>query len=123
MGEDHIRRIATTLAGGARDLPEGWRPELRWGLQTEVQEKRAWVSKGQFLEGLALVNTLPGLSGIQIGIFLGYSRAGWWGGVLAGLGFILPGFCMLLALTLLYQHYGALPRIRHAFCGHGALAP
>ena len=42
---------------------------------------------------------------------------------IAGLGFILPGFCMLLALTLLYQHYGALPRIRHAFCGHGALAP
>jgi Chromate transporter len=38
------------------------------------------------------VNTLPGPSGIQIGIFLGYSRAGWWGGVLAGLGFILPGF-------------------------------
>jgi chromate transporter len=86
-------------------------------MQTEVQEKRAWVSKGQFLEGLALVNTLPGPSGIQIGIFLGYSRAGWWGGVLAGLGFILPGFCILLALTLLYQHYGALPRMRHVFYG------
>lgn len=86
-------------------------------MQTEVQEKRAWVSKSQFLEGLALVNTLPGPSGIQTGIFLGYSRAGWWGGVLAGLGFILPGFCMLLALTLLYHHYGALPRIRHAFYG------
>jgi chromate transporter len=86
-------------------------------MQTEVQERRAWVSQGQFLEGLALVNTLPGPSGIQIGIFLGYSRAGWWGGVLAGLGFILPGFCMLLALTLLYHHFGALPRIRHAFYG------
>ena len=32
-------------------------------------------------------------------------------------GFILPGFCMLLALTLLYHHYGALPRIRHVFYG------
>src|SRR5262249_34147424 len=50
-------------------------------------------------------------------IFLGYARAGWWGGVLAGLGFILPGFCVLLALTLLYHHYGALPRIRHVFYG------
>jgi chromate transporter len=84
-------------------------------IQTEVQDKRGWVSKAQFLEGLALVNTLPGPSGIQIGIFVGYARAGWWGGVLAGLGFILPGFAMLLALTLLYQHYGALPRIRHVF--------
>ena len=69
-------------------------------IQTEVQEKRAWVSKEQFLEGLALVNTLPGPSGIQIGIFLGYSRAGWWGGLLAGLCFLVPGFCILLALTL-----------------------
>ncbi|HEY5866807.1 MAG TPA: chromate efflux transporter [Candidatus Tectomicrobia bacterium] len=86
-------------------------------IQTEVQEKRGWVSRAQFLEGLALVNTLPGPSGIQIAIFLGYARAGWWGGVLAGLGFILPGFCLLLALTLLYHHYGALPRIRHVFYG------
>jgi len=86
-------------------------------IQTEVQDKRGWVSKAQFLEGLALVNTLPGPSGIQIGIFVGYARAGWWGGVLAGLGFILPGCAMLLALTLLYQHYGALPRIRHVFYG------
>jgi chromate transporter len=86
-------------------------------IQTEVQEKRAWVSKAQFLEGLALVNTLPGPSGIQIGIFVGYTRAGWWGGLLAGLGFLVPGFCILLVLTLLYHHYGALPRIRHAFYG------
>jgi chromate transporter len=86
-------------------------------IQTEVQHKRGWVSKTQFLEGLALVNTLPGPSGIQIGIYVGYARAGWWGGVLAGLGFILPGCAMLLALTLLYQHYGALPRIRHMFYG------
>src|SRR5262249_5517450 len=86
-------------------------------IQTEVQDKRGWVSKTQFLEGLALVNTLPGPSGIQIGIFVGYARAGWWGGVLAGLGFILPGCAMLLALTLLYQHYGALPRMRHMFYG------
>src|SRR5262245_61495441 len=118
-----------TTSGG---LPQHWREvigiflkvgALNYGgasvgiIQTEVQEKRAWVSKARFLEGLALVNTLPGPSGIQIGIFLGYSRAGWWGGLLAGLCFLAPGFCILLALTLLYQYYGALPRIRHLFYG------
>jgi chromate transporter len=86
-------------------------------IQAEVQEKRGWVSKVQFLEGLALVNTLPGPSGIQIGIFVGYARAGWGGGLLAGLCFLVPGFCLLLVLTLLYHHYGTLPRIRHAFYG------
>src|SRR6266516_1270029 len=48
---------------------------------------------------------------------VGYSRAGWWGGLLAGLCFLVPGFCLLLALTLFYHHYGALPRIRHVFYG------
>jgi len=88
-------------------------------MQTEVQERRAWLPKDQFLEGLALVNTLPGPHGIQLGIFLGHSRAGWWGGVLAGLCFILPAFCILLSLTLIYQHFGALPHIRHLFYGLG----
>jgi chromate transporter len=86
-------------------------------MQTEVQEKRAWLPKEQFIEGLALVNTLPGPSGIQFGIFLGYSRAGWWGGVLAGLCFILPAFCIMLSLTTIYHHYGALPHIRPLFYG------
>jgi chromate transport protein ChrA len=52
-------------------------------MQAEVQEKRAWLPKERFIEGLALVKTLPGPVGIQLGIFLGHSRAGWWGGVLA----------------------------------------
>lgn len=86
-------------------------------MQTEVLEKRAWIPREQFLEGLALVNTLPGPGGVQLGIFLGFTRAGWWGGVLAGLCFILPAFGILLALTLVYHHYGALPSMRHLFYG------
>jgi chromate transport protein ChrA len=39
-------------------------------MQAEVQEKRAWLPKDQFIEGLALVNTLPGPAGIQLGIFI-----------------------------------------------------
>jgi chromate transporter len=68
-------------------------------MQMEVQERRAWIPKEQFIEGLALVNTLPGPSGIQLGVFLGYTRAVWWGGVLAGLCFILVrGLCRRLHL-------------------------
>jgi chromate transporter len=86
-------------------------------MQAEVQEKRAWIPKAQFLEGLALVHTLPGPGGIQLAIFLGYSRAGWWGGLLAGLCFLLPAFGLLLTLSVLYTHYGALPHMRQVFYG------
>src|SRR3989454_8920016 len=92
-------------------------PGLTGVLQSEVQEKRAWLSQARFVEGVALVNMLPGPGGAQLSIFLGYIRAGWWGGLLAGLCFLLPSFGIMLTLTLLYSHYGALPGLRGVFSG------
>src|SRR5206468_7981245 len=101
-GEQERRGVKTTPGGVRQHWWEVLSTFLKVGalnyggasvglIQAEVQDKRGWVSKAQVLEGLALVNTLPGPSGIQIGIVVGYARAGWWGGVLAGLRFILPG--------------------------------
>ena len=94
-------------------------PAIMGIMQAEIQEKRGWLSKERFLEGLALVNMLPGAAATQLGIFIGYQRAGWWGGVVAGLCFILPAFVIMLALTLLYSAFGALPVMRDAFYGLG----
>src|SRR2546426_9131849 len=91
-----IVRVFLTL--GALS-PSG--PGLTGVLQTEVQEKRGWLSHARFVEGVALVNMLPGPGGAQLRIFLGYIRAGWWGGLLAGLCFLLPSFVIMLILTLL----------------------
>ena len=91
-----------------------------WGLiQAEVQERRGWLSKERFVEGLALVQALPGATALQMCVFTGYQRAGLWGGVLAGAGFILPAFAIMLALTALHSAYGALPFMRDAFYGLG----
>ena len=94
-------------------------PAIMGIMQAEIQERRGWLSKERFLEGLALVNMLPGAAATQLGIFIGYQRAGWWGGVLAGLCFILPAFLIMLMLTLLYSTFGALPVMRDAFYGLG----
>lgn len=94
-------------------------PAIMGIMQAELQEKRGWLSKEKFIEGLALVSMLPGAGATQLGIFIGYHRAGWWGGVVAGLCFILPAFFIMLALTLLYSTYGALPVMRNAFYGLG----
>src|SRR5215831_2924378 len=107
-----IVRVFLTL--GALS-PSG--PGLTGILQTEVQEKRGWLSQARFVEGMALVNMLPGPSGAQLSLFLGYIRAGWWGGLLAGGCFLLPSFVVMLTLTLLYTHYGALPGLRGVFQG------
>ena len=89
-----------------------------WGLiQAEVQERRTWLTKERYLEGLALVQTLPGAPAVQMCIFAGHQRAGWWGGLLGGLAFTLPAFAIMLALTALYSSYGALPVLRDALYG------
>ena len=91
-----------------------------WGLiQAEVQERRNWLSKERFLEGLAVVQALPGATALQMCIFTGYQRAGYWGGVLAGVAFMLPAFAVMLMLAALHSAYGALPFMRDAFYGIG----
>jgi chromate transporter len=89
-----------------------------WGLiQAEVQERRAWLTKERYLEGLALVQTLPGAPAVQMCIFAGHQRAGWWGGLVGGLAFTLPAFAVMVTLTALYSSYGALPMLRDALYG------
>jgi chromate transport protein ChrA len=88
-------------------------------IQSELQEKRQWVSQARFLEGIALIQLLPGAGLVQLSTFLGYARGGWWGGVLAGLCFALPGFAIMLALTMAYATFGATPTMRAGLDGLG----
>ena len=94
-------------------------PAIMGIMQAEIQEKRQWVSKERFVEGLALVNALPGPAAAQLALFLGHARGGAWGAIAAGLGFILPAFFIMLALTWIYTTFGALPAVRGAFYGIG----
>jgi chromate transporter len=94
-------------------------PAIMGIMQAELQEKRRWVSRERFLEGLSLVNMLPGATATQLGIFLGYARGGWWGALLGGACFVLPGFFVMLVLTLAYAALGVTPLMRGALYGLG----
>jgi len=103
-------KIGATAYGG---------PAIMGIMQSELQEKRQWISKARFVEGLSLVNMLPGATAAQLSIFLGYTRGGWWGGLIGGLCFVLPGFFVLLALTVGYEALGVSPILRDALYGLG----
>src|SRR5881397_3678832 len=106
----NLLKLGATAYGG---------PAVMGIMQAELQEKRQWVSKERFVEGLSLVNMLPGASAAQLSMFLGYARGGWWGGLLGGLCFVLPGFFILLALTMGYAALGVTPIMRGALYGLG----
>src|SRR5215831_13501744 len=94
-------------------------PAIMGLMQEEFQEKRQWLPKARFVEGLSLANMVPGATATQLGIFLGYVRGGWWGGVVAGLCFMLPAFSIMLALAITYAYLGAMPLIRGGLYGLG----
>jgi len=94
-------------------------PAIMGIMQAELQEKRKWVSKERFLEGLAVANMVPGATATQLGIFLGYARGGWWAGLLGGLCFVLPAFVVMLGLTIAYAGLGLTPIARGALYGLG----
>jgi chromate transporter len=105
-------KIGLTAYGG---------PAIMGVMQAEFQERRQWLTKPQFVEALAFVNMLPGATATQLGIFLGYHRAGWLGGLLAGVGFCAPAFAILLALTMAYSALGVTPLLRSALYGLGPI--
>ena len=86
-------------------------------MEAETVERRGWLSKAQFMEGLALCQMLPGPASTQLGIYIGYLRGGLQGAILSGLAFILPGFAIITTLAWLYGHYGTLPQVQGAFTG------
>ncbi|SEE55200.1 chromate transporter [Rhizobiales bacterium GAS191] len=94
-------------------------PAIMGTMQAEIQERREWLSKREFVDGLALVNMLPGPGAAQLGIFIGHAKGGLPGGILAGICFILPAFLIMLLLTAAYIAFGALPATQSAFYGIG----
>jgi chromate transporter len=89
-------------------------------MQKDLVEERRWISKDDYLEGLALAQLAPGPLAAQLAIYLGWVRGGVLGATLIGFAFVLPSFLMVLALAALYLRYGGLPWMRGAFYGIGA---
>ena len=89
-------------------------------MQQDLVDQRVWVSKEDYLEGLALAQLAPGPLAAQLAIYLGYVRAGILGATAVGVAFILPSFLMVLALSVAYVRFGGLPWMRGMFYGIGA---
>jgi chromate transporter len=89
-------------------------------MQKDLIEERHWVSKQDYLEGLAFSQLSPGPLAAQLAMYLGWLQAGTIGATVVGIAFILPSFLMVLALAALYVHFGSLPWIQGMFYGIGA---
>ncbi len=89
-------------------------------MQQDLVEQRRWITRDDYLEGLALAQLAPGPLAAQLAIYLGYVRSGALGATLVGFAFVGPSFLMVLALGIAYSHYGGLAWMQGVFYGIGA---
>jgi chromate transporter len=87
-------------------------------IRRELVEEERWISSKRFNRTLAVYQVLPGPEAHELCVFFGLLVGGRTGGTLAGLGFMLPGFLLMLALSAFYVSVGlGSPIIAALFAG------
>ena len=86
-------------------------------MHAELVEKRRWISERRFLHALNYCMLLPGPEAQQLAIYIGWLLHRTWGGIAAGVLFVLPSIFILWGLSYVYVVYGAVPWIGAIFYG------
>jgi len=89
-------------------------------MQRDLVDDRKWISRQDYVDGLALAQLAPGPLAAQLAMYLGYVRAGLFGATMVSICFILPSFLMVWAVSIAYVRYGGLPWMQALFYGVGA---
>ncbi len=86
-------------------------------MHDELVERRRWISERRFLHALNYCMLLPGPEAQQLATYLGWLLHRTWGGILAGVLFVLPSLFILVALAWLYMAHGDAPAVAGFFHG------
>jgi chromate transporter len=101
---------------------------LAWGgpaaqiamIKRECVDEEGWVGEETFKKTLAVYQVLPGPEAHELCVYFGRMRGGKLGGLLAGLGFMLPGFVLMFALSILYVEANLAGQLDELFYGLSA---
>ena len=93
---------------------------LAGAMQRALVEERGWISRDEYVEGLAIAQLAPGPLAAQLAMYLGYIRGGIVGATVCGAAFVLPSFLMVWALAAAYVRLGGLAWMQALFYGIGA---
>ncbi|GAB6140776.1 chromate efflux transporter [Methylosoma difficile] len=86
-------------------------------MHQELVERRRWISEKRFLHALNYCMLLPGPEAQQLATYLGWLMHKTWGGIIAGLLFILPSLFLLIALGWVYVSFGQVPAVASVLYG------
>ena len=86
-------------------------------MHAELVEKKKWIGEERFLHALNYCMLLPGPEATQLATYCGWLLHRTWGGIAAGVLFVLPSALLLWLLSYVYMTYGQIAWITAAFGG------
>ena len=89
-------------------------------IRSIVVHERGWLAEHDFIEALALGQSLPGTSAGNAVTYIGFRLRGWRGAALSLLAFILPSMLLMIVLAIFYSRFNALPNTSQLFHGFNA---
>ncbi|MGA2260925.1 MAG: chromate transporter [Acidobacteriota bacterium] len=84
-------------------------------------EKKRWMSKESFFDGVALCQLIPGATAMQTSAYVGLKTHGVMGAAASFIGFGFPAFLLMIALSAVYAHAHNLPAVVSMFQGLQAI--
>lgn len=97
-----------TIGGGYAMIPM---------IEAEVVDRHQWTSREDFVDLVAVAQSLPGIFAVNISIFIGLKLKGTKGAVACAIGTILPSFICILAIALFFHSFRENPWVERAFSG------
>ena len=86
-------------------------------MHEELVVRRRWISEKRFLHALNYCMVLPGPEAQQLATYIGWLMHKTFGGVVAGVLFVLPSLFILVALSWIYMAFGEVPLVAGLFYG------
>jgi chromate transporter len=86
-------------------------------MHRELVDEKRWISEARFLHALNFCMVLPGPEATQLATYIGWLMHRTWGGLVAGILFVLPSLFILIALSWLYLAYGSVPVVAGVLYG------
>ena len=99
---------AFTFGGGYAMIPI---------IRNEVVKRRGWLDDEEFMDMLAIAQSMPGPVALNSALFVGNKRLGFKGSLFSGAGVILPSFVVILLIAIVFTQFKDYPIVERVFKG------
>lgn len=86
-------------------------------IEEEIVNKKQWIAKEDFIDLLAIAQSVPGVFAVNLSIFIGYKLRKFPGALAMALGTILPSFLIILGIALFFQRFKEFEAVENIFKG------